>query len=120
SPCGGYEELLKRDDIDAVYVPLPTGIRRDWVIRAAEAGKHVLCEKPCGVNSADVRAMIDACRKNNVQFMDGVMFMHSQRLALMRQTLDDQESVGTVRRITSQFTFRGSDDFLAKNIRVHS
>src|SRR5439155_17278557 len=74
--CGGYEELLRRPDVDAVYVPLPTGIRRVWVIRAAQAGKHVLCEKPCGPTAADVRAMLDACRAGGVQFMDGVMFMH--------------------------------------------
>ena len=120
SACGSYEELLGRKDVDAVYIPLPTGVRKEWVIRAAEAGKHVLCEKPCGVTSADVYAMLDACRKKNVQFMDGVMFMHSQRMPLLRHVLDDQESVGTVRRVTSQFSFKATGDFLTKNIRVSS
>src|SRR5437868_11877128 len=45
-PLGSYEELIAHDQIDAVYVPLPTGVRKQWVIRAAEAGKHVVCEKP--------------------------------------------------------------------------
>jgi len=118
--CGSYEELLGRGDVDAVYVPLPTGIRKEWALRAAEAGKHVLCEKPCGVSAGDVRAMLDACRKNRVQFMDGVMFMHSRRLSLLRQVLDDPASVGTIRRITSQFSFLGPDEFLTQNIRVSS
>ncbi len=113
-----YEELLARKDVDAVYIPLPTGIRKEWVIRAAQAGKHVLCEKPCGVDSAEVRTMLDACAKNKVQFMDGVMFMHSARLPLLRQVLDDGHSIGEIRRITSQFSFRGSDEFMAANIRV--
>lgn len=116
--CGSYEELLKRSDVDAVYIPLPTGIRREWVIKAAEAGKHILCEKPCGTNAADLRAMLDACRAKKVQFMDGVMFMHSARLPLLRKVLDDNESVGTLRRITSQFCFQAQGDFMQKNIRV--
>src|ERR1043166_9599266 len=62
--------------------------------------------------------MLDACRENRVQFMDGVMFLHSQRLPLLRQTLDDGQSIGTVRRITSQFSFKASDDFLTTNIRA--
>jgi predicted dehydrogenase len=115
---GSYQEMLGRDDIDAVYIPLPTGIRKEWALRAARAGKHVLCEKPCAVSSADLRAMLDACRDNHVQFMDGVMFMHSQRLPLLRQTLDDGRSIGNVRRITSQFSFMHPDDFLTTNIRA--
>uniref|UniRef100_A0A7C4QML6 Gfo/Idh/MocA family oxidoreductase n=1 Tax=Schlesneria paludicola TaxID=360056 RepID=A0A7C4QML6_9PLAN len=117
---GSYQELLQRDDVDAVYIPLPTGIRGEWVIRAAEAGKHVLVEKPVGVNSAEVARMLDACRRRNVQFMDGVMFMHSRRLEQMRRVLDDGTSVGTLRRIASQFSFRGSPEFLQQNIRVSS
>jgi predicted dehydrogenase len=118
TPCASYEELLGRRDVDAVYVPLPTGVRKEWVLRAATAGKHVLCEKPCGVTSADVREMLDACRRSGVQFMDGVMFLHSGRLPLLRQVLDDGQSVGTVRRISSQFSFKATGDFLTKNIRV--
>ncbi len=116
--CGSYEELLERKDVDAIYIPLPTGIRNSWVIRAAEAGKHVLCEKPCGVNSADLRAMLDACKENRVQFMDGVMFMHSQRLPLLRQVVADDQTVGTVRRIASQFSFLAPEEFFTKNIRA--
>jgi predicted dehydrogenase len=115
--CGGYQELLDRDDINAVYIPLPTGVRKEWVLQAARAGKHVLCEKPCAISAADLRAMLDACQENRVQFMDGVMFMHSQRLHLLRQTLDDGRSIGSIRRITSQFGVLRSDNFLATNIR---
>jgi predicted dehydrogenase len=118
--CGSYEELLDRGDVDAVYLPLPTAIRKEWILRAANAGKHVLCEKPCGVTSADVREMLDACRKHGVQFMDGVMFMHSKRLPLLRQALDDAELVGTLRRIATQFSFQSGEDFLTHNIRTSS
>lgn len=115
-----YEELLARTDIDAVYIPLPTGIRKEWVLRAAAAGKHILCEKPCAIHAADLTEMLAACRKHNVQFMDGVMFMHSKRLDLLRETLNDQHSIGPIKRITSQFSFLGQEEFLNNNIRVSS
>ena len=115
---GSYEELLASKDVDAVYIPLPTGLRKEWVLRAAQAGKHVICEKPCGVSLAEVREMTGACKNHRVQFMDGVMFMHSPRLARVREFLDDNQSVGQVRRISSVFSFYGADDFFRDNIRV--
>lgn len=117
---GSYEDLLAREDIDAVYVPLPTGLRTEWVVKAANAGKHVMVEKPCGVTLSDVQQMVAACEANNVQFMDGVMFMHSARLPEIRKVLDDGESVGEIRRIATQFSFCGDDEFLNENIRTAS
>lgn len=112
-----YEALIASPEVDAVYIPLPTGIRKEWIIRAAEAGKHVLSEKPCGCSAADVREMTEACRRNGVQFMDGVMFMHSERLGRMRAVLDDGVSVGPLRRISASFCAGLTGDALAANIR---
>jgi predicted dehydrogenase len=119
-PLGGYEALLADGQVDAVYLPLPTVVRKSWAIRAAEAGKHVLVEKPVAATAAEAREIVDACRQNRVQFMDGVMFMHSRRLPRIREVLDDRESVGPIRRITSQFSFGGDDQFFRGNIRAHS
>ncbi len=113
-----YDGLLTAADVDAVYIPLPTGIRKDWVVKAAEAGKHVMVEKPCGCNAGEVEEMIAACRRNNVQFMDGVMFMHSARLAQLRDVLNDGQSVGRIRRITTAFSFCGAEAFHQSNIRA--
>jgi predicted dehydrogenase len=115
---GSYEELIASKNVDAIYFPLPTGLRQEWVVRAAEAGKHVICEKPCAVSAAELQAMISACKKNRVQFMDGVMFMHSPRLARVREILDDGKSIGPVRRISSGYSFYGRGDFFQDNIRV--
>ncbi len=117
---GSYEELIASKDVDAVYVPLPTGLRKEWVLRAAAAGKHVLCEKPCGINEDDVREMADACHKHRVQFMDGVMFMHNPRLDRVREILEDGTSVGQIRRMMSIFCFRMGEDVFDSNVRVHS
>ena len=113
-----YDKLLTSPDVDGVYIPLPTGVRKELVIRAAQAGKHVLCEKPCAPSAGDLREMIDACRRHNVQFMDGVMFMHNPRLEPLRQELDDTATLGKVRRINSHFTFFGGPEFFTTNIRL--
>ena len=117
---GSYEELLASRDVDAVYIPLPTGLRKEWVIRAAQAGKHVVCEKPCAISAADLREMIDACRHQRVQFMDGVMFMHSGRLDKIREALNDGTSTGAVKRIASGFSFCAPPAFFTGNIRSQS
>ena len=114
-----YEQVLHSPEVDAVYVPLPTGLRKEWVIRAAQAGKHVLCEKPCAVNTSDLRAMTSACVRAGVQFMDGVMFMHNNRLPLLRSTLDDIEGFGNIRRINSNYSFLAPEGFMESDIRAN-
>jgi len=114
----GYEEMIAADDIDAIYIPLPTGLRKEFVLKAAAAGKHVLCEKPCGANAAEVEEIVTACQEAGVQFMDGVMFMHSDRLPALRAELDRGDAVGEIKRIASQFSFMAPPDFDG-NIRMH-
>lgn len=120
TPVAPYEALLARDDVDAVYIPLPTAMRHEWVIRAAEAGKHVLGEKPAASSTAEVAEMLAACRQYNVQYMDGVMFMHSQRLPMIRSLLADDSNVGKLRRLVSHFSFGSDEVFQRSNIRVMS
>lgn len=117
---GSYQQLLDSDSVDAVYVPLPTGLRHEWVIKAAEAGKHVIGEKPAAVSVSQLEEMLDACRQHGVQYMDGVMFMHSQRLPLIQKLTDSQSEIGQMRRMASQFCFSGDQEFARGNIRVHS
>lgn len=117
---GSYEALLQRDDVDAVYIALPTTLRKEWVIRAAESKKHVLCEKPVASTAADAAEMIAACKANGVQFIDGVMFNHSARLPALREELDRAHGIGPVRRIDSHFSFYGGNEFERDNIRVQS
>lgn len=114
---GSYEELLARPDIDAVYIPLPTGLRKEWVIRAAEAGKHVLVEKPVGRDASDVAEILAACEQHEVQFMDGVMFMHGRRHQRLRALVD--QDVAPIRHIATQFSFLADSDFQQTNIRSH-
>jgi predicted dehydrogenase len=114
---GGYQEMLERPDIDAVYIPLPTGVRKEWVEAAAGQGKHVLCEKPCGMSLDALRQSTDCCSRAGVQFMDNVMFMHSRRLQAVLDVIHDRETFGDLRRISSQFSFPAPDEFFRGNIR---
>jgi len=116
----GYDAILKRPDINAVYIPLPTALRGEWIRKAIEAGKHVLAEKPAGLDAAEVRSLIDMATARGVQYMDGVMFMHSSRMPKLRQVLDDGTSVGKLKRIATHFSFQGDDAFKKSNIRTMS
>jgi len=117
-PLGSYEELLSAKDVDAIYMPLPTGLRKEWVIRAAAAGKHIISEKPCAASAAELDEMLAACRQHNVQFMDGVMFMHNVRLPKIREVLDDGKSLGKLQRISSGFSFHVGEELFRNNIRL--
>jgi D-xylose 1-dehydrogenase (NADP+, D-xylono-1,5-lactone-forming) len=67
---GSYEELLGDDLVQAVYIALPNSLHKEWTIRAAEAGKHVLCEKPMATRYADAVEMVATCRRNDVLLME--------------------------------------------------
>jgi len=67
-----YEALLEDDEIDAVYVPLPNGLHAEWTKRAADAGHHVLCEKPLAVDAAEAREVTDHCAERGITLMEGL------------------------------------------------
>ncbi|MGA2784634.1 MAG: Gfo/Idh/MocA family oxidoreductase [Candidatus Bathyarchaeia archaeon] len=102
---GSYEALLTADDIDAIYIPLPNSLHREWTIKAAEAGKHILCEKPMAMNVAECTEMENAARRNHVKLMEAFMYLfHPQTLKVLK--LVRSQILGTLRLIHSAFTFR--------------
>src|SRR3954469_5807711 len=80
---GSYEDLLADPDIDAVYIPLPNSMHAEWAIRAVEAGKHVLCEKPLALNASDARAMFDAARMHQVKLREGYPYLAQAQTAML-------------------------------------
>jgi predicted dehydrogenase len=99
-----YNELLRDPAVDAVYNPLPNSLHKEWTIKAAEAGKHVLCEKPVALNAAEAREMIAACRANGVQFMEAFMYRYSARTQAVVDVLR-RGDLGEIKFIHSQFRF---------------
>jgi len=100
----GYEALLADKDVQAIYISTPHPLHAAWAIKAAEAGKHVLCEKPIGVNAAEARAIIEAARRNDVFLMEAFMYRcHPQTMKLVE--LIHSGVIGEVRIIQATFSF---------------
>jgi predicted dehydrogenase len=100
----GYEALLRDPEVDAVYIPLPNSQHREWTIRAAGHGKHVLCEKPLGLNATECREMIAAAAQNGVLLMEAFMYRYTDRTAKVREVLRGG-GLGDIRFINASFRF---------------
>src|SRR6516162_463406 len=111
---GSYEALLADRNVDAVYIPLPNTLHAEWTRKAADAGKHVLCEKPLAPTAAEADAVVKYCRSKTVKLMDGFMWPHHARTARLRHLLDSG-TIGEVRQVCGSFTFMLGDD--PSNIR---
>ena len=112
-----YEDLISDTSVTAVYIPLPTSLHVDWVIKAANSKKHVLIEKPVALMASDLLQMIEACENNGVLLMDGTMFMHHQRTKELVDHLADPLYIGSTQHLKSAFCFNGGANFLETNIR---
>jgi D-xylose 1-dehydrogenase (NADP+, D-xylono-1,5-lactone-forming) len=104
-----YDALLNDPEIDAVYNPLPNSLHREWTIRAARAGKHVLCEKPLAANAQEAQEMADACRRAGVLLAEAFMYrFHPQTERLQRLVADG--AIGQAWLVRSAFTFPVTSD----------
>ena len=111
---GSYDEILDDDNIDAVYIPLPNSLHLEWVIKAAEKGKHILCEKPLALNAAECYQMKEAVENNGVKLMEAFMYrFHPQTEKVIQMVRSGQ--LGELKLIHSAFTFRLTNP---KNIRL--
>lgn len=100
-----YDALLKDNDIDAVYIPLPNHLHKEWTLRAAQAGKHVLCEKPAALNEKEVHEMVEACYKNNVLFMEAFAFRCHPKWHRLREILDSGH-IGEIKNVQARFAIK--------------
>ncbi|HET9556256.1 MAG TPA: Gfo/Idh/MocA family oxidoreductase, partial [Actinomycetota bacterium] len=86
---GSYEELLASSAVDAVYVPLPVALHTEWTVKALEAGKHVLCEKPLATSAADAARCLDTAEAAGRRCVEGLMWRHHPQTTLARKLVTD-------------------------------
>ena len=105
---GTYEELLGDPKVEAVYIPLPNHLHREWTVRALEAGKHVLCEKPLATNAGEAEAMVRTAQERSLLLMEAFMYRFHPRSHRIK-ALIDEGGIGDPRLVRSAFSFRHPD-----------
>src|SRR3954465_13014028 len=113
---GSYDALLADPEIEAVYISLPNTLHCEWSIRAVEAGKHVLCEKPMSRHVGDVESAFDAADKNGRILMEAFMYRHNGQTKKARE-LVDEGAIGDVRGVRFCFSYSLYD---LENIRLRT
>lgn len=110
---GSYEDLLADDEIEAIYNPLPNHLHVPWTIKAAEAGKHVLCEKPIGLDTSEAQSLIAVRDRTGVKIQEAFMVLTNPQWLAVRELIKSGR-IGELRSITGFFSYFNRDP---KNIR---
>lgn len=112
---GSYEDMLASDLVDAVYIPLPTSQHVEWSIKAADAGKHVLCEKPIALHADQIDDIIAARDRNNVLVSEAYMVTYHPQWHKVR-SLIEEGAIGTLKHVQAAFTYHNVDPNNMRNI----
>ncbi len=101
-----YEEMINDKDIDAVYICTPNVFHKDYTIQAANAGKHIFCEKPMAMNTNECKQMVEAIERNNVKFAIGFCYPLAGPQQKAKQLIDDG-AIGEISHIHISFNLGG-------------
>jgi len=100
----GYENLLNNDNIDAIYMPLPTGLHEEWVDKCLSNGKHILCEKSLAMDFASAQRMVEKAKEKNLLLMENFMFLYHSQHQFIKEQIANNE-LGEIRCFRSSFGF---------------
>ena len=112
---GSYEELLADPSVDAVYIPLPNHLHAEWTIASARAGKHVLCEKPLAMTSAEAEQMVEVCAAEGVRLMEAFMYRLHPSWEAVRKLVSSGR-LGTLQAVQSWFSYFNDDPANIRNV----
>ncbi len=110
---GSYDELLCDENVQAVYIPLPNHLHLEWTLKALQAKKHVLCEKPMAMNAKETEEMFCCAKENGVLLMEAFAYLHSPIVSAVK---DELQNIGPVTYMESAFV---TSDYSMENIRMH-
>jgi predicted dehydrogenase len=111
-----YEGLLADPEVDAIYIPLPNHLHLDWTLAAVRAGKHVLCEKPLALSSADAQRMVEAAEAAGVRLMEAFMYRLHPSWQAVRQVVASGR-IGRLQTVQNWFSYYNDDASNIRNIR---
>ncbi len=111
---GSYEELLADPNIDAIYNPLPNHLHVPWTVKAAEAGKHVLCEKPLSLTVAEAKTLLDVRARTGVKIGEAFMIRSFPQWLRLRELLDEGR-IGELRSVSGFFSYFNTDPANIRN-----
>ncbi len=111
---GSYEELLESDSVDGIYIPLPTSQHVEWSRKAADAGKHVLCEKPIALSAGDIGELIAARERNGVLVAEAFMVFYHPQWHRVRDLIAEG-AIGTLRHVQGAFSYFNTDPANMRN-----
>ncbi|NDL60152.1 Gfo/Idh/MocA family protein [Phytoactinopolyspora mesophila] len=112
---GSYQALLDDPEIEAVYIPLPNNLHAEWTLRAAAAGKHVLCEKPLAMSSEEAVKMVTACADAGVMLMEAFMYRHHPSWVRARELVAEGR-IGELKAIQGIFAYNNTDPANIRNV----
>jgi xylose dehydrogenase (NAD/NADP) len=108
-----YESVIEDKQVDIVYIPLPNHLHKEWTIRALEAGKHVLCEKPLACNTTEAMEMAEVASKKGLHLMEALMYRFHPRSKIIYQMVSEGK-IGTPRLVRVSFCFHMEEHILKK------
>ena len=103
-PVLGYQNLLARQDIDAIYMPLPTGMHHEWMAKSIKAGKHIYAEKSFASNLNQTKELLSLAKKKNIALMEGYMFLYHKQFKKIQSFINNKE-LGELRHFNGAFGF---------------
>lgn len=115
---GSYEELLKDGEVDAVYIPLPNHVHVEWIKKCADAGKHIICEKPLTLNALEAKEAADYVKVKGVHIMEAFMYRFHPKWKRVKELVSHGE-IGEVQAIHTLFSYNNQDPKNIRNIKEY-